>query len=49
VGSARANGLEPYIYLNYICENLPAADTAEALEALLPWNVKSLLIARRAC
>jgi transposase len=40
VSSARANGLEPYKYLNYVFENLPAADTVEALEALLPWNVK---------
>jgi pimeloyl-ACP methyl ester carboxylesterase len=37
------NGLEPYAYLNYIFENLPAADTVEAHEALLPWNVKPLL------
>jgi transposase len=43
VSSARANGLEPYTYLNYVFENLPAADTVEALEALLPWNVKSVL------
>jgi hypothetical protein len=37
------NGLEPYAYLNYVAENLPAADTVEALEALLPWNVKPVL------
>jgi transposase len=43
VSSARANGLEPYAYLNYVFENLPAADTVEALEALLPWNVKPVL------
>jgi len=36
VSSALANGLEPYIYLNYIFQNLPDADTVEALEALLP-------------
>jgi len=47
-GSARANGLEPYAYLQYVFENLPLADTLEALEALLPWNVKSLLKAQRA-
>jgi transposase len=44
VGSARANGLEPYAYLNYIFENLPAANTVEALEALLPWNARAVLI-----
>jgi hypothetical protein len=43
VSSARANGLEPYVYLNYIFESLPAAGTVDALEALLPWNVKSIL------
>jgi transposase len=43
VSSARANGLEPYAYLNYIFENLPAADSVEAFEELLPWNVKPLL------
>lgn len=36
VGSARANGLDPYAYLNYVFEKLPTADTVEALEALLP-------------
>jgi hypothetical protein len=44
VGSARANGLEPYAYLNHIFENLPAANTVEALEALLPWNARAVLI-----
>ncbi len=44
VSSARANGLEPYIYLNYIFENLPAADTVEALEALLRWNARAALL-----
>ena len=43
VSSARANGLEPYAFLNYVFENLPAADTVEALEALLPWNVRPVL------
>jgi transposase len=44
VGSARANGLEPYAYLNYIFDNLSAANTVEALEALLPWNARAVLI-----
>jgi hypothetical protein len=47
VSSACANGLEPYAYLNYVLENLPAADTVEVLEALLPWNVESILRANR--
>jgi transposase len=37
------NGLEPYAYLLYLLEELPKADSVEALEALLPWNVKPLL------
>jgi transposase len=44
VSSARANGIEPYAYLNHIFENLPAANTVEALEALLPWNVRAALL-----
>jgi transposase len=44
VMSARANGLEPFVYLSHLFEALPVATTAEALEALLPWNVKALLI-----
>jgi transposase len=42
--SARANGLEPYSYLKYVFENLPAADTVEALESLLPWNARTVLL-----
>ena len=49
VATARANGLEPSAYLNFLFENLPAAETVEALEALLPWNARSSLPpARRA-
>jgi transposase len=47
VSSARANGLEPYAYLNHVFENLPAAETVDALEALLPWNVRGNLRADR--
>lgn len=31
--------MEPYAYLNYLFEHLPAAVTVEQVEALLPWNV----------
>jgi transposase len=48
VSCARVNGLEPYAYLAHLLEELPAASTAEALEALLPWNVKPALQTRRA-
>ena len=46
VSCARVNGLEPHAYLLYLLEELPRASTAEALEALLPWNVKPALKAR---
>jgi len=48
VSCARVNGLEPYTYLLHLLEELPKASTAEALEALLPWNVKPVLRAQRA-
>ncbi len=41
--TARANGVEPFDYLSYVFEQSPIATTVEALEALLPWNVKALL------
>ena len=37
VSTARANGLDASVYLTHLLERVPAADTAEALEApLLP-------------
>jgi len=49
VATARANGIEPCAYLNFLFENLPAAETVDALEALLPWNARSSLpVTRRA-
>lgn len=48
VSCARVNGLEPHVYLLHLLEELPKANTAEALEALLPWNVKPLLQTQRA-
>lgn len=47
VATARANGVEPSAYLNFLFESLPAAETVEALEKLLPWNVRSSLPAAR--
>ena len=47
VATARANGIEPGAYLNFLFENLPAAETVDALEALLPWNARSSLPATR--
>ena len=39
VETAKANGLEPWAYLEKIFEALPAATTAEDIEALLPWRI----------
>lgn len=41
VMTARANGLEPFGYLNRLFEKLPSATTVEAVEALLPWSANS--------
>lgn len=41
--TARANEVEPFAYLSYLFERLPAATTVEEIEALLPWNVRTLL------
>jgi transposase len=40
VESAKANDLEPWAYLNYLFEKLPAAKSEKALLALLPQNSK---------
>jgi transposase len=40
VETAKANGLEPYAYLQHVLANIAAADTVEKLEALLPWNME---------
>ncbi len=46
IETAKANGLEPYHWLRQVLRELPAAKTVEAVEALLPWNVKSSLLAK---
>lgn len=38
IETAKANGREPYVWLNYILERLPSAKNLEDFEALLPWN-----------
>lgn len=40
VQTAKANGLEPYAWLRRVMRDLPAAKTVEAVEALLPWNLR---------
>lgn len=41
VESAKANGLEPYAYLQHVLTHIVTADTVEKLEALLPWNMEA--------
>jgi transposase len=43
VMTCRANEVEPYAYLNFLFEHMPAASTVEQVETLLPWNVKTML------
>ena len=40
VQTAKANGMEPYAWLRRVLRDLPAAKTVEAVEALLPWNLR---------
>jgi transposase len=40
VQTARANELEPYAYLRRLFTALPAAQTVERIETLLPWKLK---------
>lgn len=39
VQSAKANRLDPYAWLRCLMHELPAAQSVEAIEALLPWNL----------
>ncbi len=41
VETAKANGLEPYLWLRNTLRALPAATTVEHFEALLPWNLNA--------
>jgi transposase len=40
VETAKANGIEPWAYLNHAFEKLPEATSQEDIEALLPWRVE---------
>lgn len=41
VQTCKANGLEPYTWLRRVLRDLPAAKSADAVEALLPWNLRA--------
>ena len=45
--TAKAHNLEPYGYLRYLFEQLPAVTDANAFDTLLPWNVNRLEVLER--
>jgi transposase len=45
VETAKANGLEPYLWLRNVLRHLPLATTAEDFEVLLPWNQRPFILA----
>ena len=40
VQTAKANGLDPSVYLRHVFATLPNLKTAEEVKQLLPWNLK---------
>jgi len=40
IETAKANGLEPFAYIQYVLQHIASADSVEKLEALLPWNAR---------
>ncbi|HEC17080.1 MAG TPA: transposase domain-containing protein, partial [Sedimenticola sp.] len=41
IETAKANGLDPYVYLRQVFKELPTAQTLVEIEALLPWNLNA--------
>jgi len=39
IETAKANGIDPSQYIQFVLKNIADADTLEKLEALLPWNM----------
>ena len=39
IETAKLNGIEPYLYLNYVLCRLPESDKPEDYQVLLPWNI----------
>ena len=46
IETAKANGLEPLSYIEYVLRHIGEADTVEKLDTLLPWNVSVALAAQ---
>ena len=40
IETAKANNIEPYLYLRTVFARIPEAQSLEDYEALLPWNIK---------
>ncbi len=40
INTAMLNGHNPYTYLVHVFKELPAAETVDEIEALLPWNLE---------
>ena len=41
IETAKANNVEPYLWLRHVLRALPTATTVEHFEALLPWNLNA--------
>jgi transposase len=46
IETAKAHGLNEYDYLKWVFTKLPAANTVEHFEALLPWNIDKAELAK---
>lgn len=46
IETAKANRLEPYLYLRYVFQKIPTAKTVADYQALLPYNLDCEILAR---
>jgi hypothetical protein len=44
IETAKANNVEPSVYLKEVFTRLPAATCVENIEALLPWNIAKVVV-----
>ncbi|MBL4799725.1 MAG: transposase domain-containing protein [Oleispira sp.] len=42
IETAKVNNIEPYQYLRTVFTKLPQAESVEAIEELVPWNIDLL-------
>jgi transposase len=45
IGTAKANGVDPYVYLRHVITRIAEGHKAKEIDQLLPWNVKAALSA----